>query len=201
MAIKYNEETGQYEETLPGGQKAVYFDEQFAKRQMSKPGEFQKEQDLIQQAVQAGFGLADAYGGASKAIQRGAQEQSTAAKQMAARSAMAVDGRANLLPAAAGTGIQAAMAAGSIETQAAKDKAALDAARQQALQNAAQFGISALRPNVVGTGAMGYMKTFYEIAAGQGLDVAKNTVNAALASEVDPAVVQDVQSMMSAATE
>jgi len=204
MVVKYNEETGQYEETLPGGQKAVYFDKAYAKGQAEKPGEFQKEQDLIQQAVQAGFGLSDVYGKGAEKIQRGAQKQGTAMQQMAARSLMGATpfGQAGgaLLPAAAGTGIQAAMNVGAMETQAAKDVTGMQAAGQDAMQAAAQFAISALPGKMAQNAAMGYLKTFYEIAAGQGLETAQSTVNAMLANETNPQVVASVQNMMSTAT-
>ena len=124
MAIKYNEETGQYEETLPGGQKAVYFDTEFAKKQIGKPAEYQKEQGLIDQATQAGYGLADAYQAGSKQLGKAAQEQGTAMSQMAARSLMAATPFGStggaLLPAAAGTGIQALMSKANLERQTAQ---------------------------------------------------------------------------------
>ena len=83
-----------------------------AQQAQANQSEFQKEQDLIQQAVQAGFGISDAYSSGAEKIQRGAQKQGTAMQQMAARSLMGATpfGQAGgaLLPAAAGTGIQAA---------------------------------------------------------------------------------------------
>lgn len=174
-----------------------------AQQTPANQAEFQKEQDLIQQAVQAGFGLSDVYGKGAEKIQRGAQKQATAMQQMAARSLMGATpfGQAGgaLLPAAAGTGIQAAMNVGAAEAQAAKDVTGMQAAGQDAMQAAAQFAISALPGKMAQNAAMGYLKTFYEIAAGQGLEEAQNTVNAMLANETNPQVLASVQNMMSAA--
>ncbi len=174
-----------------------------AQQAQANQSEFQKEQDLIQQAVQAGFGISDAYSSGAEKIQRGAQKQGTAMQQMAARSLMGATpfGQAGgaLLPAAAGTGIQAAMNVGALETQAAKDTTAMRASGQDAMQAAAQFAISALPGKMAQNAAMGYLKTFYEVAAGQGLEEAQNTVNAMLAGETNPQVVAQVQNMMNAA--
>lgn len=211
MAMQYNEETGRYEETLPGGQIAQFSNPEYAKKKFdeeqakiaSDSAEFQKEQGLIGQATQAGYGLADAYQAGSKQLGKAAQEQGTAMSQMAARSLMAATPFGStggaLLPAAAGTGIQALMSKANLERQTAKDQTGMQAMSKDALQAAAQFGISALPSNMEQNEAMGYMKTFYELAAGAGLEEAMNQMNIMLQSETNPSVAQTVQNMMNSA--
>ena len=211
MAMKYNKETGMYEETLPGGQIAKWYNQEQAKKQFdeeqaktaSDSAEFQKEQGLIGQATQAGYGLADAYQTGSKQLGKATQEQGTAMSQMAARSLMAATPFGStggaLLPAAAGTGIQALMSKANLERQTAKDQTGMQAMSKDALQAAAQFGISALPGNMEQNESMGYMKTFYEIGEGAGLEAAMDQMNVMLQSETNPRVKQSVQNMMNSA--
>jgi hypothetical protein len=170
---------------------------------VGNPEEQAQKQQLIDQAVQAGYGMSDVYKGGAEQLAKATQKASTASKQMAARSLMAATpfgGSAGgaVLPAAAGTGIQAAMAQGQMEQQAARQGTEMGALGQEALQSAAQFAISALPSEMAQNKAMGYISTFYEIMSGEGPDSARDRMTAILASETDPKVIEQVLAVMNA---
>ena len=165
--------------------------------------EQEKKQQLVDQAVQAGYGMSDVYKGGAEQLAKATQKASTASKQMAARSLMAATpfgGSAGgaVLPAAAGTGIQAAMAQGQMEQQAARQGTEMGALGQEALQSAAQFAISALPSEMAQNNAMGYISTFYEIMSGEGPGPAKDKVMAMLEFETDPQVRERVMAVIGA---
>ena len=194
MTVKYNEETGQYEEILPGGGVSIFFDEEEAKRRIAeqdkKASAFKKQQGLVGEATRAGYGLADVYRSGAQSLGKATQEGKTAIKQHAARSLMGPGADRGALGLAAKTGLDALMSGSMLEQQSIKDQTGLRASGQDAAQAAALFGLSADPTKMAQTAAMGYMSQFFEIEAAKGTEAAQQWLAAALSAEVNPEVVR-----------
>lgn len=165
-------------------------------------GELEQEQQYIDQAKQAGFGMADTYGQGATNLRKIASETVTPMQQMAARGLLAgtpFGGAAGgaLLPAAAGTAIQSAMAEGQMKLGAEGQATQFGALGKQAAQEANLFAISALPSKQLQDKAMGFLNTYWQIVAGEGKSSARRQVNELLAMESDPRVIRAVQSAMS----
>lgn len=161
-------------------------------------GELEAQQAYLDQATKAGFGMADTYSQGASNMRKLADQTGTSMQQMAARGLLAgtpfgaVAGGA-LLPAAAGTAIQAAMKEGQMKLGAEGQATQFGALGKQASQEANLFAISALPSKQLQDTAMGYVNTYFQISTGEGPESAKKRVNAMLAMEPNPRVRQAVQ--------
>ena len=164
-------------------------------------GELKAQQTYLDQATKAGFGMADTYSQGASNMRRLADQTGTSMQQMAARGLLAgvpfgATAGGALLPAAAGTAIQAAMAEGQMKLGAEGQATQFGALGKQAGQEANIFAISALPSKQLQDTAMGYVNTYFQISAGEGPAAAKKKTNAMLAMEPDPRVRRAVQSVI-----
>ena len=165
-------------------------------------GELEQKQQYTDQAKQAGFDMAETYGQGAANVRKLAEETAVPMQQMAARGLLAgmpFGGAAGgaLLPAAAGTAIQAAMAEGQMKLGAEGQATQFGALGDQATQEANLFAISALPYKQLQEEAMGYINTYWQIVAGEGKSAARRQVRDMLAMEADPRVAQAVNSIIS----
>ncbi len=136
-------------------------------------GELEAEKTYLDQATKAGFGMADTYSQGASNMRKLADQTATSMQQMAARGLLAgvpFGGAAGgaLLPAAAGTAIQAAMKEGQMKLGAEQQATQFGALGKQAGQEANIFAISALPSKQLQDKAMGYVNTYFQISAGEG---------------------------------
>lgn len=164
-------------------------------------GELKAQQAYTDQATKAGFGMAETYGQGAANMRQLADQTGTSMQQMAARGLLAgtpfgASAGGALLPAAAGTAIQAAMAEGQMKMGAEGQATQFGALGKQASQEANLFAISALPSQQLQDTAMGYVNTYFQVSAGEGPEAAKKRVNAMLAMEPNTSVVQAVQAVI-----
>lgn len=169
---------------------------------LTSEGELEAEKKYLSQAQQAGFGMADTYGQGATNVRKLAEETAVPMQQMAARGLLAgtpfgATAGGALLPAAAGTAIQAAMAEGQMKLGAEGQATQFGALGKQASQEANLFAISALPSKQLQETAMGYVTTYFQILTGEGKSAAKRKVNAMLEMEPNPRVRQAVRAVIS----